>query len=77
MRRVIQKRLEDGISEELLRGRFTSGDTIVVEREEDSLSFSRKETMPVAVNPQPDLTADEREEETGQDEVDEESHGQQ
>ncbi len=77
LRRVIQKRLEDGISEELLRGRFTSGDTIVVEREGDSLSFSRKETMPIAVNPQPDPTAGEREEETGQDEVDEESHGQQ
>ena len=39
LRRVIQKRLEDGISEELLRGTFTAGDTISVEKEEEKLVF--------------------------------------
>lgn len=45
LRRVIQKRLEDGISEELLRGNFTAGDTIVVKKgkEEDKLAFFKKE----------------------------------
>lgn len=35
LRRVIQKRLEDGISEEMLRGTFTAGDVIVVDKEKD------------------------------------------
>ncbi|NLX90770.1 MAG: ATP-dependent Clp protease ATP-binding subunit [Firmicutes bacterium] len=44
LRRVIQKRLEDGISEELLRGTFTAGDTISVEKEkeEEKLAFIKK-----------------------------------
>jgi len=44
LRRVIQKRLEDGISEELLRGTFTAGDIIGVEKEkeEEKLLFSKK-----------------------------------
>ena len=73
LRRVIQKRLEDGISEELLRGRFTSGDTILVERDGEGLSFSRKETMPVAV-PEQSATVEQpdqggaEEEESGQEE---------
>ena len=43
LRRVIQKRLEDGISEEMLRGRFTAGDLILVEKEEaeEKLVFSK------------------------------------
>jgi len=44
LRRVIQKRLEDGISEELLRGTFTAGDVISVEKEkeEEKLAFIKK-----------------------------------
>ena len=45
LRRVIQKRLEDGISEELLRGNFTSGDVIHVEKEDEAekLVFTKGE----------------------------------
>jgi ATP-dependent Clp protease ATP-binding subunit ClpC len=44
LRRVIQKRLEDGISEELLRGTFTAGDIIGVEKEKEKekLAFIKK-----------------------------------
>ncbi len=44
LRRVIQKRLEDGISEEMLKGYFTAGDTIIVDKEKDEekLVFTKK-----------------------------------
>jgi ATP-dependent Clp protease ATP-binding subunit ClpC len=44
LRRVIQKRLEDGISEEMLKGYFTAGDTIIVDKnkDEEKLVFSKK-----------------------------------
>ncbi len=47
LRRVIQKRLEDGISEELLRGTFTTGDIIGVEKEKEKekLAFIKKGTQ--------------------------------
>lgn len=35
LRRVIQKKLEDGISEEMLKGHFTTGDTIQVQKDGD------------------------------------------
>ncbi|RJX27270.1 MAG: ATP-dependent Clp protease ATP-binding subunit [Dethiobacter sp.] len=45
LRRVIQKRLEDGISEEMLRGTFTPGHTIIVDKEKDEekLVFIKKD----------------------------------
>ncbi len=43
LRRVIQRRLEDGISEELLQGKIAPGDTVeVVVDDEESLSFQKK-----------------------------------
>jgi len=51
LRRVIQKRLEDGLSEEMVSGRIQAGDTIEVDLEEDAeedvegkarLTFKRK-----------------------------------
>jgi ATP-dependent Clp protease ATP-binding subunit ClpC len=42
LRRVIQKRLEEVISEEMLKGEFRSGDTIIVDIEKDKFVF-RKE----------------------------------
>ncbi len=43
LRRVIQRRLEDGISEELLQGKIGPGDTVeVVVEGEKSLSFHKK-----------------------------------
>jgi ATP-dependent Clp protease ATP-binding subunit ClpC len=44
LRRVIQRRLEDGISEEMLLGKITPGDTVAVSVDEkESLVFSKKE----------------------------------
>ena len=44
LRRVIQRRLEDGISEEMLMGKITPGDTVAVTLDEkESLVFSKKE----------------------------------
>jgi len=43
LRRVIQKRLEDGISEEMLQGKLTSGDTVKVDTEEEKFVFKKKE----------------------------------
>ena len=43
LRRVIQKRLEDEISEKLLQGIFTSGDTVIVSVLGDQLSISKGE----------------------------------
>jgi len=37
LRRVIQDRLEDKLSEDLLRGKFQSGDTVVVDLEEEEI----------------------------------------
>ncbi len=43
LRRVIQRRLEDGISEELLQGKIAPGDTVSVNVDEkDDLTFSKK-----------------------------------
>lgn len=43
LRRVIQRRLEDGISEELLQGKISPGDTVSVNvDEEDELTFNKK-----------------------------------
>ncbi len=43
LRRVIQKRLEDGISEEMLQGKLTAGDTVLVDAQEDEFIFKKKE----------------------------------
>ncbi|MGM0652036.1 MAG: ATP-dependent Clp protease ATP-binding subunit [Bacillota bacterium] len=43
LRRVIQRRIEDGISEELLQGKIAPGDTVSVNvDEEDELTFNKK-----------------------------------
>ncbi len=43
LRRVIQRRLEDGISEELLQGKIAPGDTVEVDiDDEESFSFQKK-----------------------------------
>lgn len=43
LRRVLQKRIEDEISEKILRGEFTQNDTILVEAEDGRLVFSKAE----------------------------------
>jgi len=41
LRRVIQKRLEDNISEEMLQGKISPGDTIVVSHENGEYKFEK------------------------------------
>ena len=47
LRRVIQKHIEDTLSEEFLRGKFTEGGTILVKLAGDELIFEAKETSEV------------------------------
>ncbi|MBI3998455.1 MAG: AAA family ATPase, partial [Armatimonadetes bacterium] len=42
LRRVIQRLIEDPLSDELLRGQFKSGDTVVVDARDDQIVFERK-----------------------------------
>ncbi len=46
LKRVIQRRLQNPIALELLEGKFADGDTVRVDREGDSLRFTRQETAP-------------------------------
>jgi ATP-dependent Clp protease ATP-binding subunit ClpC len=46
LRRVIQKLIEDEISEKMLRGTFTHNDTILVDVVDDVLVFSKAEAVP-------------------------------
>ncbi|RMH71653.1 MAG: ATP-dependent Clp protease ATP-binding subunit [Gemmatimonadetes bacterium] len=45
LKRAIQKELEDPLSEEMLRGDFEAGDTIVVDRKDDHLTFRVKSPL--------------------------------
>ena len=40
LKRAIQRHLENGLAEDILAGRFTSGDTIVVDAGDGGLRFS-------------------------------------
>jgi len=42
LRRAIQRLVEDPLSDELLRGRFKSGDTIVVDARDGQIVFEKK-----------------------------------
>ncbi len=42
LKRAVQKMVEDELSERILKGEFGIGDTIVVDREEDKLTFAKK-----------------------------------
>ncbi|MDR7417700.1 MAG: ATP-dependent Clp protease ATP-binding subunit [Armatimonadota bacterium] len=42
LRRAIQRLVEDPLSDELLRGKFASGDTVVVDARDDTIVFERK-----------------------------------
>ncbi|MDQ7843482.1 MAG: ATP-dependent Clp protease ATP-binding subunit [Armatimonadota bacterium] len=44
LRRAIQRLVEDQLSDELLRGNFSSGDTVVVDARDGRLVFERKRT---------------------------------
>lgn len=43
LRRVIQKRIEDRLSEELLKRNISTGDVVLIDVDEDELTFNRKE----------------------------------
>ncbi len=51
MRRAVEKLLEDPLAEELLRGTIKPGDTVVVGRNEDQLTFTAKESDPGNAEP--------------------------
>ena len=52
LRRAIQRLVEDQLSDELLRGNFSAGDTVVVDARDDKLAFERKRV------PEPALKGD-------------------
>ena len=52
LRRTIQRLVEDQLSDELLRGHFSPGDTVVVDAREDRIVFERKR------QPEPALKGD-------------------
>jgi ATP-dependent Clp protease ATP-binding subunit ClpC len=43
LRRVIQNRIEDALSDGILAGRFSEGDTVVVDAEDDEIKLERAE----------------------------------
>lgn len=48
LRRVIQKRIEDRLSEELLKGNISTGDVVAIDAKEDELTFTKKEPAQVS-----------------------------
>jgi len=50
LRRVIQKRIEDRLSEELLKGNISTGDVVAIDAKEDELTFTKKEPVQVPGN---------------------------
>ena len=57
LRRAIQRLIEDPLSEEVLLGRFSDGDTIMAEAAEDGKMIFRKAGMPELPEPTPALVA--------------------
>ncbi|HHY42413.1 MAG TPA: ATP-dependent Clp protease ATP-binding subunit [Thermoanaerobacterales bacterium] len=47
LRRVIQKRIEDRLSEEILKGNISTGNVVVVDVKDDELTFTNKEPAEV------------------------------
>jgi ATP-dependent Clp protease ATP-binding subunit ClpC len=45
LRRVIQKRIEDRLSEELLKRNISTGDVVLIDADEDELTFNRKNSQ--------------------------------
>ncbi len=46
LRRVIQKRIEDKISEELLKRNISKGDVLIIDADENDITFKKKELTP-------------------------------
>ena len=44
LRRLIQKRIEDGLAEEILSGKYTAGDTIVLKLKDQKIVFDSKKS---------------------------------
>jgi ATP-dependent Clp protease ATP-binding subunit ClpC len=53
LRRVIQNKVEDRLSDKLLAGEFKAGDRIVVEAEESDVVLLRQEPAPESAEPLP------------------------
>jgi ATP-dependent Clp protease ATP-binding subunit ClpC len=54
LRRVIQKKIEDEISEEMLLGRFKDGDIIQATLEDTKVTFEKTGTIPVPAKDNPE-----------------------
>jgi ATP-dependent Clp protease ATP-binding subunit ClpC len=50
LRRAIQKYIEDPLAEEVLKGRFKEGDTVIIKLEGDRLVFAEKEEAVLSVS---------------------------
>jgi ATP-dependent Clp protease ATP-binding subunit ClpC len=57
LRRAIQRLIEDPLSEEVLLGRFSSGDTIYADLDDGRIIFRKMEDMPELPPPPPALAA--------------------
>jgi ATP-dependent Clp protease ATP-binding subunit ClpC len=53
LRRVIQNKIEDRLSDKMLAGEFKPGDHIVVEAEDSDVVLTRQETAPESVETLP------------------------
>ena len=42
MRRLIQRKVEDMLAEEILSGKYSAGDTIVLKLVDDKIAFEKK-----------------------------------
>ncbi|MCL5054333.1 MAG: hypothetical protein M1169_00075, partial [Firmicutes bacterium] len=51
LRRAIQKHLEDALAEELIRGNFNPGETVIADSDGEKVIFKKKE-VPAAVGPE-------------------------
>ncbi|MCC6445904.1 MAG: ATP-dependent Clp protease ATP-binding subunit [Armatimonadetes bacterium] len=49
LRRAVQRMIEDTLSEEILLGKYSSGDTIHVDMENEQIAFKRHELVPAGV----------------------------
>ena len=46
LRRAIQSKIEDALSEKLLEGKFQAGDTLLVDYAQGAFTFGKKENQP-------------------------------
>ena len=59
LRRVIQNQIEDQLSDEILKGKFDAGDTVIVDLKDDQIVFRKEDSEEAAATPtSPSATPD-------------------